>query len=240
MTTIHTPPASTLSLPSDTEIDDPDMPISRPIYLIVATALKPSMGIGLKGELPWPALKKDMAFFRSVTSGGTGLGKRNAVIMGRKTWESIPRRFRPLRGRVNVVVTRDMGGFGEKDGEQVLAVGGLAEGLGLLEEQVGEVGNVFVIGGSQIYRAAVGEKWAGPLRVLQTLVRRAGGGEIECDTFFPLELEETAEVDSWRRASGEEVRGWVDGKTVPGGDGEWEADGESGMEIRVVGWEKTP
>ena len=247
MTTIHTPPASTLSLPSDTEIDDSSSetmpPSPRPIYLIVATALKPSMGIGLKGELPWPALKKDMAFFRSVTmTGSLSISgpeplerRRNAVIMGRKTWESIPKRFRPLKGRVNVVVTRDVKRFGDADGKEVLAVEGLREGLDVLGE---DVGKVFVIGGSQIYRSAMEGRWPGPLRVLQTLVRRGDGGEIECDTLFPARFEENVEVDGWRKANVDEVREWVDGQEVPGGDGEWEADGENGMEIRVVGWER--
>jgi dihydrofolate reductase len=214
-------------------------PSPRPIYLIVATALKPAMGIGLKGELPWPALKKDMAFFRSVTTSVSTSesveSRRNAVIMGRKTWESIPGRFRPLKGRVNVVVTRDVKGFGEADGRGVLAVGGLTEGLDGLGD---DVGKVFVIGGSQIYRAAMEVKWPGPLRALQTLVRRGDGGEIECDTFFPVRFEENMEVDGWRKASADEVKEWVDGQKVPGGEGEWEADGNNGMEIRVVGWER--
>lgn len=238
MPQIPTPQSSTLSLLSDTEIDDAPtttMPaVPRPIYLIVATALKPPMGIGLKGLLPWPPLKKDMAFFRAVTSGVEEGGKRNAVIMGRKTWESIPRKFRPLKGRVNVVVTR---GLGEGHGGEVVAVGGVEEGLRLLDEKE-EVGSVFVIGGSQVYGAVVEKKWEGPVRVLQTLVRRGDGKEIECDTFFPIRLEERGKVEGWRRVSGEEMMGWVEGETVPGGDGEWVADGESGMEVRVVGWER--
>jgi dihydrofolate reductase len=214
-------------------------PSPRPIYLIVATALKPAMGIGLKGELPWPALKKDMAFFRSVTTSVSTSesveSRRNAVIMGRKTWESIPGRFRPLKGRVNVVVTRDVKGFGEADGRGVLAVGGLTEGLNGLGD---DVGKIFVIGGSQIYKTAIEGNWPGSFRVLQTLVRRGDGGEIECDTFFPVRFEENVEVDGWRKASADEVKGWVDGQNVPGGDGQWEADGDNGMEIRVVGWER--
>jgi dihydrofolate reductase len=238
MTTINTPPPSTLSLPSPTTSETNMPPPTRPLYLIVATALSPSMGIGLKGQLPWPALKKDMAFFRAVTSGASG-ERRNAVIMGRKTWESIPRKFRPLKGRVNVVVTRDVRGFGEREVEGVLAVEGLEEGLKELDGKGMELGNVFVIGGSTIYAAAVGGDLAGwgPVRILQTVVRKGDRGEFECDTFFPVGLEEGGEVQGWRRVSGEEVEGWVDGKAVPGGNGGWEADG-SGMDIRVVGWEK--
>lgn len=86
----------------------------KPIYVIVATALNPPMGIGIRGGLPWKSIKGDMAFFRNLTShvpessgpSDTDSRSMNALIMGRKTWESIPLKFRPLSGRLNVVVTR--------------------------------------------------------------------------------------------------------------------------------------
>ena len=126
------------------------------------------MGIGYHAGLPWTkGLKSDMRFFRRVTlgSGGNaaggerrgdgegigkgkgGIGRRNAVIMGRKTWESIPGRLRPLSGRVNVVVTRDTKGkiLGERERglsggekgqqqEEVLVVSSLDEALKALGE----------------------------------------------------------------------------------------------------------
>ncbi|KGJ73491.1 dihydrofolate reductase [Cryobacterium roopkundense] len=57
--------------------------------------------IGAGGVLPW-RLPEDLARFRALTAGG-------AVIMGRKTWESLPERFRPLPGRLNIVLTRSLG-----------------------------------------------------------------------------------------------------------------------------------
>jgi dihydrofolate reductase len=54
--------------------------------------------IGKAGGLPWH-LPEDMAHFKQVTMGCP-------VIMGRKTWDSLPERFRPLPGRTNIVVTR--------------------------------------------------------------------------------------------------------------------------------------
>ena len=56
--------------------------------------------IGQAGRLPWPTFPKDMAHFKEVTQG-------HVVIMGRKTWESLPASVRPLPGRQNVVLTRD-------------------------------------------------------------------------------------------------------------------------------------
>merc|ERR1712062_506749 len=58
------------------------------------------LGIGLDGNLPWK-LSQEMKHFTKLTkSGGT-----NAVLMGRKTWESIPTKFSPLKDRYNVVIT---------------------------------------------------------------------------------------------------------------------------------------
>ena len=62
------------------------------------------MGIGNNGTLPWPRLSKDMAHFVDKTKTAPE-GMVNAVIMGRKTWDSIPLALRPLKGRYNIVIT---------------------------------------------------------------------------------------------------------------------------------------
>ncbi len=93
--------------------------------------------IGRRGAIPW-SVPEDMAHFREVT--GTG-----AVIMGRKTWESLPATFRPLPGRRNIVLTRSSG----------YAADG-AEVTGDLESALELVGRVAaVIGGGEIYTAAL-------------------------------------------------------------------------------------
>jgi dihydrofolate reductase/thymidylate synthase len=63
-------------------------------------------GIGLEGSVPW-RLRGDMAYFKRKTSAVEKEGNVNAVIMGRKTWESIPAKFRPLPGRLNIILTRN-------------------------------------------------------------------------------------------------------------------------------------
>ena len=67
-------------------------------------AATPSGGIGLDGGLPW-RLPGEMAFFRELTTKTRDAAKRNAVLMGRKTWDSLPPKFKPLPGRLNVVLS---------------------------------------------------------------------------------------------------------------------------------------
>lgn len=70
----------------------------------VAVAITGNGGIGLKGGLPWPHLKTDMALFSKRT---TGAGK-NAVLMGKNTWLSIPENRRPLKNRTNIIISSSL------------------------------------------------------------------------------------------------------------------------------------
>lgn len=89
--------------------------------------------IGKNGAIPW-RLPDDMKRFKTMTMGHT-------VVMGRKTWDSLPPRNRPLAGRRNVVVTRD--------------AAWRAEGAERAALDAALAGDVFVIGGAEIYRAAL-------------------------------------------------------------------------------------
>ena len=73
----------------------------RKFSIIVAADAK--NGIGNKGKLPWQ-IPNEMKYFKEVTTKAK-TGFFNAVIMGRKTYESIPTKFRPLKDRLNVVLT---------------------------------------------------------------------------------------------------------------------------------------
>lgn len=95
--------------------------------------------IGREGHLPWH-LPEDLAHFKRTTSG-------HPVIMGRKTWDSLPPRFRPLPGRLNIVVTRQAGW--QADG--ALRAASLQEALALCPGGA----DAWVIGGAQIYREAL-------------------------------------------------------------------------------------
>ena len=82
----------------DIEVFKITLLIMRHFSIVVAAST--SLGIGKGGDLPWK-LAEDMAFFKTLTSVVTSPGAKNAVIMGRKTWQSIPKKFRPLNGRLN-------------------------------------------------------------------------------------------------------------------------------------------
>jgi dihydrofolate reductase len=121
--------------------------------------------IGRDGDLPWH-LPADMRRFRELTSG-------HAVVMGRKTYESLPDRFRPLPNRRNLVLSRDPGYAAP--GAEVF--GDLASALAACE------GDCFVIGGGATYAEA--------LAVADRVYATEIDAEVDGDTYFP-------ELSGWR------------------------------------------
>ncbi len=104
-----------------------------------------------------------MTHFKAVTLGCP-------VIIGRKTWDSIPPKFRPLPGRANIVVTRQS----DWQAEGVTRVGSLEEAL----QQAGAAPDIWVIGGAQIY--------AETLHLSTTAEVTEIDAEFERDTFAPV------------------------------------------------------
>ncbi|HEY9793774.1 MAG TPA: dihydrofolate reductase [Candidatus Obscuribacterales bacterium] len=143
----------------------------RNFDIVVAADL--NGGIGKDGSLPW-RLSGDMAYFKRLTTAVTEPGKRNAVIMGRKTWQSIPPKFRPLKDRLNIVLSRDGGQSGDNE---VLFAASLDDALVACD--CPDVQNVFVIGGAAVYAQAL-EHPACRL-VYLTEVR----SRFQCDTYLP-------------------------------------------------------
>lgn len=79
--------------------------MTKIIHMNLIVAMDDRGGIGRNGNLPWD-LPAEMARFTKLTTLTTNRGNKNAVIMGRKVWESIPPKFRPLKNRLNVVLSR--------------------------------------------------------------------------------------------------------------------------------------
>jgi len=106
------------------------------LHLIYARARNGT--IGKDGQMPWH-LPEDLAHFKRVTLG-------QPVIMGRKTWDSLPARFRPLPGRLNIVVTRQS----DWQADGALRAGSIEEAMRLC----GEAPDAWIMGGAEIYRQA--------------------------------------------------------------------------------------
>jgi dihydrofolate reductase len=128
--------------------------------------------IGRDNTVPWH-LPDDMRRFRELTTG-------HPVVMGRRTWDSLPVRYRPLPGRRNVVVTRDPSWHA--DGAE--RAGSIDEALALL----GDVPQVFVIGGAEVYAATLDRAD----ELLLTEIELS----VEGDAFFPVFDRETFEEAS--------------------------------------------
>jgi len=129
------------------------------VAMIAAVARNGAIGRGndLLFKLP-----EDQKHFRTVTMGCP-------VIMGRRTWDSLPARFRPLPGRRNLVVTRNTQWHG--DGAEAFT------SLDAALAAVADAPKVFVIGGGELYALA--------LPLAQELVLTEVDAEVEGDTFFP-------------------------------------------------------
>jgi dihydrofolate reductase len=112
-----------------------------PLVLIAAVARNGV--IGRDGQMPWH-LPADARHFKQLTAGC-------AVIMGRRTWDSIPERFRPLPGRLNIVVTRQSGWAAAG----AVAAPSLDAALAQAREHAARGQRIFVIGGVELYALAL-------------------------------------------------------------------------------------
>ncbi|KCZ52978.1 dihydrofolate reductase [Hyphomonas pacifica] len=152
------------------------MPGSVKLCLIAARARNGV--IGSDGQLPW-RLKSDLAFFKKITLGCP-------ILMGRKTWESLP--FKPLKGRENIVMTRDWAYAAE--GARVYSSFPAAVNSARAVASRDGADKVFLIGGEAIYRLGL------PLadRLYLTDVE----AEPEGDAHFPQ-----LDPDQWEETSAE-------------------------------------
>ncbi|KAI5949308.1 DFR1 [Candida jiufengensis] len=167
-----------------------------PSISIIVAALKPSYGIGYNGTLPW-RLKKEMAFFKRVTSNTINSNKRNAVIMGRKTWESIPNKFRPLPNRLNVIISRSYDKTKIVD-ENIIQVNSIEESINVVNKQ-DNIENIFIIGGAEIYNSFMNNADVVD-NLLITEIETENDENIEMDTFLKFDL------NNWEKQSQKKLK----------------------------------
>jgi hypothetical protein len=118
---VSSPFEDVASLPSDEEMSTADHHHSDKMkygtnFDIVVCVTSRTNGIGIAGGLPWDRSSEELSYFAKLT---TYLGRRdtteesrlsppNVIIMGRKTWDSLPKKHKPLKNRVNVVLSKNM------------------------------------------------------------------------------------------------------------------------------------
>lgn len=146
------------------------------IVLIVAVA-KPNHGIGKNNDLLWH-LPADMKFFRSQTTG-------YPVITGRKNYESIPVKFRPLPNRNNIVVTRQNIDYPGAD-----VVKSIESAIELAKTYSNQ--KAYIIGGGQIYKQCLDNN------LIDKMVITWVDAELDADVFFP-EVDESI----WKKSKSE-------------------------------------
>lgn len=131
--------------------------------------------IGSDGKLPWH-LPEDLKRFKELTTGKT-------VLMGRKTWESIPEKFRPLPNRTNIVITR----------RPDFSVPAGVESYASIDDALSThaTSDLFVIGGAEIYTQTMSR--ADALEI--THVDKDVGGDTFFPTIDPLLWQETNRID---------------------------------------------
>ena len=160
----------------------------KEINAIVACDL--NHAIGINGKLPWEGkLKSEMHHFarhtRNVPGNIATKKGKNAVIMGRKTWQSIPEKFRPLKGRFNVVLSNSLKTPEKNDSgvENYVIKNGLTEALQYLNAR-DDIFKIWIIGGSSLYKEAISGKICDNLFITRVSEKFEG-----TDTFVPDPVE---------------------------------------------------
>ena len=137
-------------------------------FHIVVAVSRENNGIGKDGKLCWKN-KEDMDFFRNLTTKTEDINKKNVIIMGRNTFESI--KENPLKNRENFVIS-------QKKYKNILSFSNLDQCLEFVDEDP-DVESIFVIGGERLYREAINNK------LCKYVYLNKIDGTYECDTFFP-------------------------------------------------------
>jgi|SaaInlStandDraft_2_1057019.scaffolds.fasta_scaffold111345_1 dihydrofolate reductase len=149
----------------------------KPIKLIVAT--DKNGGVGINNQLPW-SFRSDMQHFKKVTSQTQNDDKQNAVIMGRKTWESIPSQFKPLPGRLNIVISR------QENLDLPEGVLHFSDPIKAIEDIQSNtnIESIFCTGGAQLYTFYLDNNLVSDIYL--TLIESA----FETDAHLPIDLSE--------------------------------------------------
>jgi len=164
-------------------------------FSVIIACTKDKGGIGLNGKLPWK-LPKDMAHFKKITTETEDKNKINAVVMGRKTWESIPLKFRPLPQRLNVILSRTLTkeniAKNIKNTDDIIVASSLDIAFNTLswEPHSKRLEKIYVIGGSAVYTEAL--KYPLCQEIIVTEIEK----DFKCDVHWKADLEDYEEIET--------------------------------------------
>ena len=139
----------------------------------IIAAIDENGGIGKNGNIPWN-IANDLKYFQLITTGDKN--KINVVIMGRITWESIPKRYRPLKDRINIVISSNKNISGPN-----YIFPTLNDSLFFLQNSKDalKINEIFVIGGEKLYNDAIIDGRCHKLYITHI------DNNYDCDRFFP-------------------------------------------------------
>lgn len=157
--------------------------------------------IGAHGGMPWQ-LPEDMAHFKKVTTG-------HPVLMGRRTWESFPPKFRPLPQRTNIVLTRQAGWAASEEAAGATVVSTIDDALTQAQSSPGNE-EVWIIGGGEVYAQATEHCNVAVITVINT--------DVQGDTQAPVLS------DDWTLRGSSPDKGWLTSR--------------NGTEYRITVWAK--
>ena len=173
----------------------------------VVVAVTSDWGIGKDGRLPWhpKRLHVDMSFLKFITTNDYQWGERddelqfagakgkNVVIFGRKTWESIPPRFRPMNDRHNIIITSNVEGLRGSLSEystskDVHVAGSYEEAIKMGVQLTADGGRIYILGGSNVYACALKDPRCEAIFITRLVSHKEA---MPCNVLFPGQLMET-------------------------------------------------
>jgi len=168
-------------------------------------------GIGFKGSLPWPKLARDMRFFAKMTSSTTTITPfTNAVIMGRKTWDSLPVTAKPLKYRDNIIISSKE----ETPDVQEQTCVRYIKNISQIPYSIQKYDVAWIIGGASIYHELLLNQHISIDEIYITFIDE----QYEFDTSFPL-LFQYETVDEMMNLENNVINRkiwcWNDAETIP-------------------------
>ncbi len=145
------------------------------VEFAIIVACSEDGGIARSNSIPWH-IPEDTKYFRDITT-NSQKDRINAIIMGRKTWETIST---PLPGRINIVISKTLK---EKDLPYTVILARSLNHAHMRLKEISNIGTVFVIGGESLYREAIYDHHYTKLYL--TIVF---SDNLKCDRFFPIEI----------------------------------------------------